>query len=121
MDSSKECFLLDEAPRTGAFLSFKMKYGPNRRTSYYDIFKCFFTDDLMDHLYIKFESADLLLRSRRNMNKEGEIISFTPSTFILKLKYMWQALAIQIRIIGNQGNGKNLLWNLLPTLGLIYA
>lgn len=55
------------------------------------------------------------------MNKEGEIISFTPSTFILKLKYMWQALAIQIRIIGNQGNGKNLLWNLLPTLGLIYA
>jgi hypothetical protein len=108
VDTTKECYLLKELPRNDAFIRFSLIGGQNRATSYLDIFRRFVTDEVMDDLQRNFRSEDLILSNRTYRDKFGVITSVVPSSFKLSRRYMWQALAVQIRIIGRHEKKKGI-------------
>ena len=98
IDTTKECFLLDELAVADSFLTLRMRK-TTHQVSYFKIFNRFITDDIMDKLYTGFNPDDLIMQRRANKNNQNKIISHTFKRMKLKMQYMWQSLAVQIRII----------------------
>ena len=94
VDKKIECFYpaADDLPREDAFLRFQIR-GSTHRTRF-SVFRKFFTDEIMMKIKINFEPAALYLG--------GSLKSGNARVFRPKLRYMWQALAIEIRLIGLQ-------------------
>ena len=100
MDNKKECFVLDELPYEKSFLTLKLRRAGSN-ISFFKIFNKFIDDEVMDKLYNEFTNDDLILQrrivkdTRYNTKKVVGHICMD-----LKMKNLWIAMAVQIRIIG---------------------
>ena len=101
MDNKKECFVLDALPYEKAFLTLKLRRAGSN-VSFFKIFNQFIDDEVMDKLYNEFTDEDLILQ-RRFVNVNSRLRTKKVAGHIcmaLKMKDLWKAMAVQIRIIG---------------------
>ena len=116
INPKEECFLLDELPPEAAFLTLQMRKGKDLHT-YFDIFRRFINNNIINHLCSNMSEADMYLGSRVTYKKEhkvvtSEISSVRPKIYRINDRDAWQAIAVQVHIVGkfkrpteNQGKG----------------
>jgi len=90
VDRKQECFLLDSLPAEDVFLELNLR---NQTCSFFDIFHRFMTDEVAQRLYNSIHEDDMVMHHRASGGAHS---------FVMKKEYVWQALAIQVRIIGQQ-------------------
>lgn len=89
-DTKKEALRIDELPPNDAFLDCNLR----KDSTLLSIFTHFVTDHIMDTLMSNFDTDKLVMKKRKHTN--------TFQHMRLKMTDMYQALAVQIRIIGLQ-------------------
>jgi len=89
-----ECFYpkADELTSNKSFLDFNICAAT--QPSRFNIFRQFVTDKLMEQVKARWKADNFKLGAK---HKSGSAKIFTPN-----LRYMWQTLAIQIRLLGSQ-------------------
>lgn len=90
VNTAKECFFLDALPTDDAFPMFKQRVG----VTFLSIFRCFVTEELIDLVKASWKPEDMFLG--------GKLKSGNPRTVLPLNKYIWQALAVYVRIVGRQ-------------------
>lgn len=90
IDPKQECFLIDELPPADAFLTLNIR---RPSATYLDIFTKFVTDEVADKLFASLSIEDTILSYRKNGS---------PHCFAFALPLVWQTLAVQVRMIGEQ-------------------
>jgi len=74
INPKEECFLLDELPPETAFLTLQMRKGKDIHT-YFDIFRRFINNNIINHLCSNMSEADLYLGSRVTYKKEHNVVA----------------------------------------------
>jgi hypothetical protein len=83
----------DELPTTEQFLEFNIR--GSRNPSRFDIFRRFVTTELLEKVKARWTAANLMIGGIQKTSGNPKLMKPT-------LRYMWQALAIEIRLIGLQ-------------------
>jgi hypothetical protein len=78
IDSSKECFLLNELPVSEAFLTLKFRASASRRVPLVEKFDHFVDFDIIDKLKLSLTDEELRLSTRVNHSKDGQVSKVTP-------------------------------------------
>lgn len=88
IDSSKECFVPEECEPSKEFLTLKCRA---EGISLIDIFRKFITDDIIQ---------DIIAVYPEKLIVGKQVSSGIPKAMNIKVSYIWQALRVQVRIIG---------------------
>jgi hypothetical protein len=105
VEQSKEAFVLDALPPEEAFLSYNIRTNKSLLT----IFRIFLSDEVVKMVMDNWSPDDLRLG--------GDTRAGSPRSVTAKVKYVWQALAFYVKLVGDQRESKqnNTITNPLRT------